>query len=383
MKVTQIATGRFHHFHLARQMEKNGLLDNIYTGYPMFKLKDENSIPKHKIISFPWIHTPYMRSGWLRLDKWIWLKKQWEWIDHESLDRYVAGKIKDPTILIALSGTGLHAGKKTKKLGGTYICDRGSSHIRYQNEILTEEYEKWGLQFEGIDPRIIKKEEEEYALADFITVPSEFVRQSFIEKGVSAKKLVKIPYGARLDRFKKTGEPDNDSFKVLWVGGVSIRKGFYYALEAFRKLQQPNKEFIVIGSVSDEVSKLIKNIDLNGITFKGVVPNAELVHFYSTSHVFVLPSLEEGLAMVQGEAMACGCPVIASTNTGAADLFTDGVEGFIVPIRAVDKLAQRMQELADDDNLRKQMSEAAMLRVQSLGGWDTYGTKFKELIDKL
>ena len=380
MKVTQISIGRFHHFHLARQMEKHGLLDKIYTGYPRFKLKDENGISHNKIICFPWLHTPYMKRGLLKLDKWSWLNKQWEWMDHESLDKYVASKIKEPTVLVALSGCGLHSANKVKKHGGIYICDRGSSHIRYQNEILTEEYARWGLKFTGIDSRIIEKEEVEYQLADIITVPSEFVRKSFIDKGVSEEKIVKIPYGARLDRFKKTGEPDNDVFKVLWVGGVSIRKGFFYALEAFQKLQHPNKEFIVIGSVSDEISKLISGFNLKDVTVKGVVPNTELVHFYSTSHIFILSSLEEGLAMVQGEAMACGCPVIASTNTGAADLFTDGVEGFIVPIRSVELLAQRMQELADNEPMRKQMSAAALLRVQSLGGWDKYGDEFASLV---
>ena len=67
--------------------------------------------------------------------------------------------------------------------------------------------------------------------------------------------------------------------------------------------------------------------------FLGVVGQERLAELMSTSHVMVLPSIEEGLALVQGQAMACGCPVIASTNTGAEDLFTDGVEGFVVPIR--------------------------------------------------
>ena len=311
------------------------------------------------------------------------MKKLWEWIDRETLDKYVASKITKPTILIALSGSGLRSGKKVKEKGGVYICDRGSSHIRYQNEILTEEYKKWGLKFEGIDPRIIKKEEEEYALADYITIPSEFVKQSFIEKGISPNKLVKIPYGARLDRFKKTGESDKNSFKVLWVGAVSFQKGFLYALEAFKKLEHTTKEFIVIGAVSDDIIKLINTKDLTNVSFKGNIPNSELVQYYSTSNVFLLPSIQDGFGMVLAEAMACGCPVIASTNTGAADLFTDAVEGFIVPIRSVELLTQRMQELADNEILRKQMSEAAILKVQSLGGWNTYGTGFKKLIDTI
>ena len=88
----------------------------------------------------------------------------------------------------------------------------------------------------------------------------------------------------------------------------------------------------------------------------------------------------EGLAMVQGEALACGCPVIASTNTGGKDLFTDGKEGFIVPIRSADAIAEKLQLLADNPDLRQTMSDAAIKRVQDIGGWDNYGNEFAKLI---
>ncbi|GAB2464604.1 hypothetical protein GCM10011375_35750 [Hymenobacter qilianensis] len=104
---------------------------------------------------------------------------------------------------------------------------------------------------------------------------------------------------------------------------------------------------------------------------------------YSTAHVFVLPSIEEGLSMVQGEALACGCPVIASTNTGAEDLFSDRVEGYIVPIRAPEKLRERLEQLLEDNQLRLEMSEAAKLRVKALGGWNSYGNSFTHLIKSL
>jgi len=95
----------------------------------------------------------------------------------------------------------------------------------------------------------------------------------------------------------------------------------------------------------------------------------------SRSHVLVLPSIEEGLALVQAEAMACGCPVIATDHTGAEDLFEDGTEGFIVPIRHADAIAARLQQLADDPDLRARMSEACIARVRRLGGWHEYGSR--------
>jgi glycosyltransferase involved in cell wall biosynthesis len=103
----------------------------------------------------------------------------------------------------------------------------------------------------------------------------------------------------------------------------------------------------------------------------------------SSSHVMVLPSIEEGLALVLGQAMACGCPVIASTNTGAEDLFSDGVEGFIVPIRDPEVLRVRMQQLADDLPLQRRMSEAALRRVRNLGGWQQYGDRWVSLLERM
>lgn len=380
MKVTQITIGRFHHFHLARQMERFNLLDKIFTGYPKFKLKDERGIVQSKIKTFPWIHAPYMKRALLRLDKIAWLNKEWEWLAKQTLDKYVASQINCATILVGLSGSGLLAALKAKKLGGIYICDRGSSHIRFQDEILKEEYEKWGFKFKGIDPRVIAKEENEYALADRIAVPSEYAKQSFMKMGVPEFKLIKIPYGARLDRFRKVANPKENELRVLWVGGISLNKGFMYALEAFEKLKHSKKEFIVVGSIAKEIEILLLNKDLQHVVFMGNVDNKKLPELYSSSHVFLFASIDDGFGMVQAEALACGCPVIATENTGAADLFSDGIEGFIVPIRSTESILEKLQFLADNEGIRKEMSVAALLKVKELGGWDVYGQNWNNLI---
>ena len=77
--------------------------------------------------------------------------------------------------------------------------------------------------------------------------------------------------------------------------------------------------------------------------------------------------------MVQAQALACGCPVIATVNTGSEDLFEDGEQGFIVPIRDADAIAARLAQLHEDRQLQAQMSVAALARVHDMGGWETYG----------
>jgi glycosyltransferase involved in cell wall biosynthesis len=87
--------------------------------------------------------------------------------------------------------------------------------------------------------------------------------------------------------------------------------------------------------------------------------------------------------MVLAEAMACGCPVLATTNTGAFDLIDEGDEGFLVPIRDPDSLCDKMTLLANDRARQAQMSEKSLARVQRLAGWQSYGDQLAEALTKL
>ena len=119
------------------------------------------------------------------------------------------------------------------------------------------------------------------------------------------------------------------------------------------------------------------------ISILGHVPQQQLKKLMSVSHVMVLPSVEEGLALVQAQAMACGCPVIASQNTGAQDLFTDGKEGFIVPTRDSDAITDRLQLLADNPQIWLRLSKAALQRVKAMGGWERYGDQMYQIFSEL
>ena len=106
----------------------------------------------------------------------------WEWQDRIWFDRYVASHLPPCDLFCGLSGSALHTGRIARSHGAKYVCDRGSSHIRFQDRILRQEYDRQGNPFCGIDPRIMRREEE-YEAADAIVVPSTFVLNSFIEAG--------------------------------------------------------------------------------------------------------------------------------------------------------------------------------------------------------
>ena len=380
---TLVCIGKFHLFALARELLKKGMLERIFSGYPSWKLQDED-IPAERLETFPWLQTQYMAlSKWGLLGDGR-LQRELAWHAHETLDRHVARRLPDSDVLFALSGSGLTCGREAQRRGAKYICDRGSSHIRYQDAILREEFRRWGETFAGIDPRVIAKEEAEYEAADIVTVPSTFAYRSFLKMGVPESKLRKVPYGADLRRFEKVADPDPEAFDVLFVGQVAFRKGVPDLIEAFRLLKHPKKHLRIVGGMCPEMTRYLKNHRVpDHVEFLGHIPQPELKQIMSWSHAMILPSIEEGLALVQAQALACGCPVIGTRHTGAEDLFTDGKEGFIVPIRDPRAIADRLQLLADDPQRRAAMSEAALQRVKALGGWTEYGNQMAHVMKDL
>jgi len=381
MQVIQAVFGVFHHFELAHQLHRRQHLRRIYSTWPWARLKREG-LPRELVGTFPLIHTTefMMRRTPLYTAALEGRFNEWNSL---GFDAWLRRRIEPCDAFIAISGAGLTAGPKVQAAGGKFICDRGSTHQRFQDEVMAEEHRRWGVAYSLPPAHILRREEAIYAAADAITVPSTVARRSFLEQGIAAEKVHVIPYGVRLDKFTPAEPPPDDSFEVLFAGQISLRKGVPYLLEAFAKLGHPNKRLTMVGTVQDDVRALLGKLQTEHVTFTGSIPQPELAARMSRSHVLALPSVEEGLALVQGQAMACGCPVVATAATGAEDLFSDGVEGFIVPGRDSDALAEQLQQLADDPALQARMSAAALARVKALGGWDQYGDRWDRLLHTL
>jgi len=300
-------------------------------------------------------------------------------LETKYYSKWVANNLPECDVFIGISGTGLHAGRLAKSRGAAYIMDRGSSQIRFQNELLKEEYLKWKIPFVADNQWLIENEEAEAQEASLITVPSNFVRDSFIKTGTNPGKLRVVPYGVNLSEFYANDTPKEGCFRILFVGNFCIRKGVPYLLEAFKQFKHPNKELVVLGSVSAELKSMIDKYRNLNIQFLGTVARSEVKNYMSSAHVMVLPSLEEGLALVQAQALACGCPVIATPNTGSENLFTDRIEGLIVEARNVNQLVDSFTLLADNPDLRNEMSKNGLLKVKGMGGWKTYGEQILEI----
>jgi starch synthase len=381
VKITQAVFGAFHHFELGRELDSRGHLDRIYSTWPWTRLKREG-LPRNKVETFPWLHTPVTvleRAGLLprRLsdDLGVWNAK--------AFDDWTCKRIPECDALVAIAGAALKTGKLVQRRGGKFCCDSGSSHPRFQGQIVREEYSRWGVNLPANDLRDTVREEEIFAVADAITVASSFAAHTYLEAGIAPDKLNVIPLGVRLENFAKTTEQAADCFNVMFAGSISLRKGVPYLLQAFAELRHPKKRLRFAGHVDESAKQVLGRLPLNDVEFLGVLAPQDLAQTMSSSHVLVLPSIEDGFGMVMAQAMACGCPVICSTNTGGPDLLTEGIEGFVVPIRDPGAIAIRLQELAENPEQQRTMGEAAQRRVQVLGGWSDYGDRWETLLQKL
>lgn len=380
MRVELSTFGKFHTFDLARQLHSAGHLSRVYTGYPRFKLGDEG-IPRNSIHTFPYLIAPMLglrNLGWLPPR----LIREWDYLSTISLARWIKWRKAEADVFIGLSASGLEAGIATQQQGGLFVCDRGSAHIRVQDDILRDEHERWDFKYTGIDPRIIAREETEYRSADLITVPSSFAARSFIEMGFSEDKVRTIPYGVDLTKFSPSARPDQANFSVVFVGRVTLQKGIPYLLDGFKRLSHPGKRLRIVGPYDKDFVRELYRRKLvpPGTEFLGAVPQPRLNQIFSTSDVLVLPSVQDGFGMVMAQAMACGCPVIASTNTGAADLISHRNDGFIIPTRSAEDIAAHLSLLAEDRPLAAELRIAAITKVSTLGGWDSYGREFVSML---
>ena len=378
MRIIQTVFGVFHQFDLARELETRGHLSRVFSTWPRTRLAREG-IPAEKIKTFPWIHAPeYIMRKLGILPQW--LEDETGYVNALTFDEYTSRNLSACDALIAISGSSLKTGKKVQEQGGVFLCDRGSSHQRFQEQMISSEYKRWGVDQRVSDLRDTVREEAIYEVADGIIVPSTFAAKSFLSMGVPAEKIYTIPYGVRLRDFQQVAEPKGDRFEVLFVGSVGLRKGIPYLIEAFSKLSCGKKRLRIVGDLGREMAQVLRKLPMEDVELIGSVPQTQLPEIMGSSNIMVLPSIEDGFGMVIGQAMAAGCPVMVSEHTGGPDMITNGVDGFIVPIRDVDAMRDRMQQIADDPALAQRLREAAMERVKELGGWRTYGDQWEKLL---
>ncbi len=355
------SAGVYHAYHLARAAANANVLKRFIIGICP---KDETGIPDALYKKIQW---PYYLGH---------LIQQFPDPNSQYLSYLIRDNLFDLLARVHVDGCDIFHGwnnnslfsmRRAKGLGAKVAIERGSSHPVFQMGLLREEFEKFGIPYPTGMKWLIKKHLQEYEEADAIFVCSDFVQRTMLEQGVPAEKLRLTHLGFDPLRFKP-GKKQDKVFRIIYAGNIGLRKGIPYLLEAFKKLNLPNSELILVGGKSTESQAFLPQYDglYRHIPF---MPQSELNAYYNNSSVFILPSLEDGFGMVVYEAAACGLPVIVTENVGAS--IRDGQDGYIIPIRDADALAGRILHLYQDENLRQAMGESARAYVQQYT-WEAY-----------
>lgn len=250
---------------------------------------------------------------------------------------------------------------------------------RTEWELLREESARWPdyADLEAEPPAgYYERAQAEWRIADIILVNSEWTRSALIKQGADPKRMAVIPLA-----FQPEPGPvpvharARAGLTVLWLGSVILRKGIAYLVEAARQLLSEGVRFLVAGPIG------IREAALRGapanVVWLGQVPRSEARRLYHSSDLFVLPTLSDGFALTQVEALAHGLPVVTTPNCGA--VVEDGRTGFIVPARDTDRLVEAIRRFVRDPDLAPGMRPACLAAATRFS-IDAYAERLENVI---
>jgi glycosyltransferase involved in cell wall biosynthesis len=345
-------------FLIAEELHKKGMLTHLYTGFASAKVRavnrfikrqDREDVPKRMISDLWFIHLlrHFHQSS----------------IYNEVFDRWVANRIKnrnDYKAVLAWSGMGEHTITAAKRMNRFTVLGRESCHITLQNQILSKEYSKYGIHYR-VDDRITKKELREYAMADQLYVCSEFVKRSFLDQGFPEDKIFVSPIGVPKLFLPVQGVKKNPKFIIVFFGKMTVRKGLRYLFEALEKINLPAREYEAwfIGAAEPVILREFERRRKSNWHYKGFISQEDVPNVLSHADVGVFPSLEDGFAQVVPQQLACGVPVIVTSNTGSSDIIQDGLNGYVVPPFDSDSIAEKIESIYNDPQLLARLKHNA------------------------
>ena len=367
VKINILSPGRFHVCDLSRELNKHGFDVKFYSFVPKQRL-ESFGLPQKCSVSLFGVLAPFVyferRS---RKGKGIWANVR-RWLQ----DFLTSLIMRKADVTIAMSGEFNRSMMKAKRDGAIIICERGSKHIIDQKRILDSNP---SIKISQITDSNVKRELKSYELADYIAVGAKHVETSFLRRGFSKDRLFLNPYGVDLKDFHPIDDVSKE-FDFIMVGTWSYQKGGDLIVDAIRKT---NYTFLHVGAIGDLPFP-------SDSQFQHIPPvdQKELYNYYAKAKVFVLPSRQDGLAMVLVQAVACHLPIIASPDGGACDLKEIVANPnciSIIDAFSAEALLIKMEEmLAFYDRLPNKDYAGDALNELS---WEAYGNRYAEFLHKI
>lgn len=276
--------------------------------------------------------------------------------------------------------------KQAKQLGLYCIYDLPIGYWKSARLLMQKEFDlnpDWSSTLTGFNDSEEKlhKKDEELALADVIFVASSFTKKSLEEYPGKLADIKVIPYGFPDVTKQKKYEPlEKRKLKVLFIGGLSQRKGISYLFDAVEGLED-KVELTIVGHKSVENCNAL-NLALEKHNWIPSLPHDQVLECMHEHDVFVFPSLFEGFGLVITEAMSQGIPVITTDRTAGPDLIEDGKDGWIVPAGSSIAIKEVINQILDTPEILQQFGQAAQNKAQTRP-WSIYGQEMADALSSL
>ena len=293
-----------------------------------------------------------------------------------NLDRKVAARVLEVSNISAVyayEDGALESFRAAGEKGLHRIYDLPIGYWRVAQQIYAEEAERepeWASTLTGMrdsDEKLARKEEE-LTLAQHVVVASSFTGET-LEKADFTGGVSVIPYGAPPATGQSETAPHSGKLRILFAGSLGQRKGLSYLLRAIDSLGDKAALTLLGRKTVENCAPLERAIQKHH--WIPTLPHGDVLVEMQQHDVLVLPSLFEGFGLVILEAMAQGLVVIATPHTAAPDLIDDGIDGFIVPIRSSQAIAEKLELLVREPARLREMKLAAQRKAQAYR-WEDY-----------
>jgi glycosyltransferase involved in cell wall biosynthesis len=303
-----------------------------------------------------------------------------------DLDRKVAARLSqlpDCKLVYAYEDGALETFRAAQAHSISRVYDLPIGYWKVAQQIYAEERERepaWAATLTGVrdSEEKLARKDEELRLADRVVVASSFTKETLRAADLAVEVQV-IPYGAPA-AISANVEAHSGALRVLFVGSLGQRKGLSYLLQAI-KLLGSKVELTLLGRKAVDGCPPLEEA-IRKHRWIPSLPHPELLRVMQQHDVLILPSLFEGFGLVILEAMAQRLPVIATPHTAGPDVISEGVDGFIVPIRSAEAIAARLDHLASNPNLLQQMKQAAQDKAKSQR-WENYRESLTQMAQDL
>lgn len=307
---------------------------------------------------------------------------------YKTFDSHVAGCIRkyhnDIIAVYAYEDGALQTFREAKKYNKLCIYDLPIGYWRSMFELLSIEQflnPDWAMTISGFNSsnEKLKCKDEELFLADKIYVASTFSKHTLSLFPNKLNNIEVIPYGFPSINKNRVYAPfDGRKIKLLFVGGLSQRKGISYLFESVKGLED-KIELTIVGKGDIESCTILKH-ELSKVNHISSLPHVDVLNMMAEHDLLIFPSLFEGFGLVITEAMSQGTPVITTERTCGPDLITHGYDGWIVEAGQYIPIKQLLEQFIETPSILHQVGKNA-LHTASLRPWTCYENELANSVE--